>query len=412
MSVPTDLRTELAIQSRTQVRYRSSFLRVIVASAFILAYAVLGVIVLFGSLALTQYVRDQIPAIMRGSFDQAAVLRLAAPAVLPALLQTVCGIGALVFFAAWLSRVIMNIPALGGGVPGTTPTKAFIYPLIPFWNLFKTPPMIQDALYRLDPKAGGFFMIMIAWFGLVGSALIGFFAGWWVNLRIAAEAGGARSLDDAIVIVQNAYDTQIVIDVVTTLMSSFGAIVLVMIMFRIESRARARDGEIRTAAIAPRGEPGSVEARPGEAAVGTAAVAEARPIPGPLGSASAPTEPAMFVERPFAAATGVAAVAAAESVPQAGPAASVMIAPTPPAPIPGGPRLHLRIDSGTSMTATLEGESEAITLAELREAAAALARANGSATIMAADGSVEARSLAEQALEVLTTARVPATIEH
>ena len=112
----------------------------------------------------------------------------------------------------------MNIPALGGGMPGTTPTKAFIYPLIPFWNLFKTPPMIQDALYRLDPQAGGFFMILIAWFGLVGSALIGVLRGLVGEPADRRRGGGARSLDDAIVIVQNAYDTQVVIDVVTTLM--------------------------------------------------------------------------------------------------------------------------------------------------------------------------------------------------
>ena len=98
----------------------------------------------------------------------------------------------------------MNVPALGGGTPGTTPTKAFIYPLIPFWNLFKTPPMIQDALYRLDPKAGGFFMILVAWVGLVGSAIFSFLAGWWVNLRIATRRRNARSLGEAIAVVQGA----------------------------------------------------------------------------------------------------------------------------------------------------------------------------------------------------------------
>jgi hypothetical protein len=269
--------------------------------------------------------------------------------------------------------------------------------------------MIQDALYRLDPKAGGFFMIMIAWFGLVGSAIIGFFAGWWVNLRIAAGAGQARSLGDAIAVVQNAYDTQIVVDVVTTLMSSFGAIVLVMVMFRIESRARARDGEIRKAAVTPRAEPGNVGARPAQAALATSVAA-----PASAPAAAARAFPAAAAA-PVAAPAG-AAIPGATAMPVAASPPAMPVAASPPAAAQPfhpatGPRLHVRVDNGTSMTATLHGESEAITVDELREAAAALARADGSAVIAAADRGFETRSLAEQALEILTAARVPATIE-
>jgi hypothetical protein len=180
-----DVRTELAIQTRARVRYRSSLLRGLLAAVFIVAYAVLTVVALFESLPAIQFMRTQIPSIMQGQLDSAEILRLSAPAVVPTLLAGISGIAALVFFAAWLSRVVMNVPALGGGTPNATPTKAFIYPLIPFWNLLKAPPMIQDALYRLDPKAGGFFMILVAWIGLVGSAILGFLVGWWVNLRIA-----------------------------------------------------------------------------------------------------------------------------------------------------------------------------------------------------------------------------------
>ena len=57
-------------------------------------------------------------------------------------------------------------------------------------------------------------------------------------------------------------------------------------------------------------------------------------------------------------------------------------APTaPPAHVPTGPRLHLRVEGAKSMIATLDGESETISLNELRAAAAALARADGSAAI-------------------------------
>ena len=376
-----DVRTNLAIQTRSRVPYRSSLLRGLLAAIFIVAYAVLEVVTLFESLPAIQFLRTQIPAIMQGQLDSAEILRLSAPAVGPAVLASIAGIAALVSFAAWLSRVVMNVPALGGGTPSTTPTKAFVYPLIPFWNLLKTPPMIQDALYRLDPKAGGFFMILIAWVGLVGSAILGFLVGWWVNLRIASVGTSARSLGEAVTMVQGAVDLQILVDIITTLMSALGAIVLVMILFRIESRARARDLEIRRSAAAPRAEPGSVAARPGGMSREMAAAPSAAPahqaaaagtgqVPGPLG----------FVP---AAATG-----------------------------PTGPRLHLLIQGPDSMVATLDGESEAITFADLPEAAQALARADGSAVIAIGVPGAGAASLAEAAFRTFAEAGVLTTTGH
>jgi hypothetical protein len=64
------------------------------------------------------------------------------------------------------------------------------------------------------------------------------------------------------------------------------------------------------------------------------------------------------------------------------------------------------------MIATLDGESEPITLSELRVAAGALARADGSAVIVTTGTGFEARSLAEQAFEAFSAARVPTTMEY
>ena len=406
-----NVRTEQAILSRASVPYRRSILRALVAAAFIFAYAVLSVVVLFESLALSQYIRDQVPALLQGEVDQAELLRLASPAVVPALLATISAIGALLFFAAWLSRVVMNLPALGGGTPNTTPTKAFIYPLIPIWNLFKTPSIIQNALYRLDPKAGGFFMIMLAWIGLVGSAIVGFFAEWWANLRIATVATRSQTLGDAIAVVQGAFDMMLLVDIVTTLMAAFGAIVLVMIIFRIESRAAARDREIRKTAFAPRPEPGSVEARPGAVnwdaaaapSVGAAATAAIAPtpspapvtamVPGPFGYEPAIAPPERFEDRPV----GSDAIG--------GDAAPPVLSPST------GPQLHLRVEDSGSMVATFAGESEPITLDELPATAAALARADGSAVLATSSRSIEGGSPAERAMQVLSRAGVPTTME-
>ena len=64
------------------------------------------------------------------------------------------------------------------------------------------------------------------------------------------------------------------------------------------------------------------------------------------------------------------------------------------------------------MIATMDGESEPITLDELRVAAEALARANGSAVIATVGTSFGALSLAEQAFEVLEDAQVPTSVEE
>jgi hypothetical protein len=63
------------------------------------------------------------------------------------------------------------------------------------------------------------------------------------------------------------------------------------------------------------------------------------------------------------------------------------------------------------MIATLDGESEGITLDELRVAAGALARADGCVAIATAN-TFEARSLAEQVSKVFADARVPTTTEE
>jgi len=59
-----EMRAERAIQTRAIVPYRGSFLRFLVASGFIVAVAVLGVIVLNESLGAVRYLRDQIPTIL------------------------------------------------------------------------------------------------------------------------------------------------------------------------------------------------------------------------------------------------------------------------------------------------------------------------------------------------------------
>ena len=156
---------------------------------------------------------------------------------------------ALVFFGAWLGRVVANVPALGGGIPGTSPARALVNTLIPLVNLKTVPGMIQDVLYRLDPKGGGFFMVMIAWIGLVGQLDP------VLRRRLVPPTCGSRSTSRtprrstrrsspfAGSCSRRRSSTSS-----RRVLIAIGAIVLILLMIRIERRSRARDLEIRAVA--------------------------------------------------------------------------------------------------------------------------------------------------------------------
>jgi Domain of unknown function (DUF4328) len=362
------LRVENALASRTMVRYRSAWLRGLIASVLILIVTALGVLLLLMSLDYGPWLRDQVDVIVAGgTLDEEALVAKLVPAVQIGLIRLGVSVLALVFFAAWLSRVIMNIPALGGGVPSTTPTKAFIYPLIPILNLIKVPGMIQDALYRVDPKAGGFFMVALAWFGLVGSWIIDFIAGWVLDIKLAGDLGRAEDPKEVSAALGTYFDLGFAVDTVTWIMVALGSLVLIGVMIRIERRSRARDQEIRAAALTPRPEPGSVEARP--------IVPEAtRSVTPP---APAPTAPA---------------------------------APTAPDRVAGrGPHLMLTVGDDSKLIAEMEGESEALSVDDLRAAAEALGRVGGTASIRIHGAGDAARSAASHAFQILGNSGVPTT---
>ncbi len=274
----------------------------------------LGIIVLNELIASFRLIRDQLPAIVGGTITEQELRQAVAPTVIPGIVRTITAIIALFTFALWLSRVVANIPALGGGSASVSSTRAFITPLIPIYNLAKTPGIIQEALYRTDPRAGGFFMIAAAWIGLVGSAFVAFFANWWVNLRIASIAFNATSVGQAIDELAQVFDIAMIIEIITALMVSVGAVILVLVMFRIESRARARDREIRS---------------------GTKAMVEAR---------AAEFEEDLARQRALAAEQAAGPVSAGFVSPQPGaeaapfaPPPRAAVAPPPP-PTPGGSR--------------------------------------------------------------------------
>ena len=58
----------------------------------------------------------------------------------------------LAFFAwgAWLSRVVANVPALGGGWTRSSPREAFLSSIVPLHNLVWMPAAVRDAVVRLS----------------------------------------------------------------------------------------------------------------------------------------------------------------------------------------------------------------------------------------------------------------------
>jgi hypothetical protein len=80
---------------------------------------------------------------------------------------------ALVSWAAWLSRVVDNVPKVGLGWPNVSPTAAFIENFLPGWNLLRVPAIVRDVLHRLEPKDGrGNMLLVAAWLGLAGGVVL------------------------------------------------------------------------------------------------------------------------------------------------------------------------------------------------------------------------------------------------
>ena len=338
---------------------------------------------------------------------------------------------ALIGWAFWLSRVVVAMPALGLGYPPTDGLMAFVENFLPGLNLFRVPAIVRDVIRRLDPESIQHeALIFVAWIGLLGGYLV-------PRFTVYLDLFGSGTLEEAV-------QETLVVQAIATGMVVIGATFLVVLIWWIERRiARRRAAQLEGepapvaagSAVVAGAAPGAVAgAAPGAVAVPLAArsIADAAASIGDAPQAAPPRPAAPDLYRPITAATGAASVAGSleassplEGSPAPGPPPEMSPAPPPVEPAsapstsvlpleatPTGPRLLLQVESGAKMIATLDGASEPITLRELHAAAAALARANGSAVIVPATASFEARSLATEALEVFKDARVPATLEE
>ena len=248
------LRQEQAIINRTVVRYKPAAALGLAASFFLLGLIGVSAAGVIQSVELSRFLEAQLTTLeTTGKIDEAAFAARGQDGNLLGLVNLAIVIPALLFFGAWLGRVVGNVPALGGGVPGTSPGRAFIKTLTPVANLWLVPGMIQDVLYRLDPRGGGLFMVGIAWVGLVGSWIISFAAGWYFDLRLTFDVLNAESIKEAVAAIRALLLPAFILDLVTLVMIAIGVVVLIMLMVRIERRSRARDAEVRAVAEAKLG---------------------------------------------------------------------------------------------------------------------------------------------------------------
>jgi hypothetical protein len=94
-------------------------------------------------------------------------------------------LGAFAIWGWWLSRVVANVPALGGGWTGTGPVAAFISAVVPVSNLVWGTAVLRDALVRLSPPEGARLSLLTAWWMSLVLAILP-----WVSA--VPQAGAVR----------------------------------------------------------------------------------------------------------------------------------------------------------------------------------------------------------------------------
>ncbi len=239
------LRSSRAIVARIGSPYRSTVELAVLAGLFLLIFVGIEAWATVQESRWIPQVKSLLDGIAAGgSFDQPAwdaVLNERDPLAIPTLAAYLI---ATVAFGAWLAVSVANIPALGGGESPVTSVRAFVSSVIPFYNLRKVPGIVQEVLYRIDPRRGGVFMVGLAWIGLAGSWIVGRLLGLYLDARIAGEAVHASSLADYAARVRPLIDLAFVVDVLVSGLISLGAVMLVVIMVEAERRAAARNREI------------------------------------------------------------------------------------------------------------------------------------------------------------------------
>jgi hypothetical protein len=242
------LRQERAIQARLVAPVRNTFPLAAVAIVFILGLAGFELATSAIEIQLAPQARAAIEsALGGGELDTASLDAFAAGLDTYSLATLLCFLAGWLALAAWLSLSVSTIPGLGGGEPPIDPIRAFAYTLIPGYTFRHVPRIIQALLYRLDSRAGGVLVAMLAWLGLFGAFVVSYLAGVLIDIRLQSDAFSADSVDEFIQSAKGLLDGAVIVDVVTSGMIVVGALALAATILRIENRRAAREREIEEA---------------------------------------------------------------------------------------------------------------------------------------------------------------------
>ncbi len=327
-----DLRAGNAALERSTRSYIASWPIALITVVLLVGVAALGLAILKVSAdAFADQKRAFLEAVASGHppADSANVAQAVQMGLL-ALLQGGLMLLAVLTFAGWLALVTRNVPLLGGGTPSRSPARTFFYTLIPIWNLFKVPGMVQDLMYRVDPEGGGAFMVIAAVVGIVGSWVLNWLGGWVIAIVMVQNLVAATDEMALLGAFSGALDQSLWLRVVVEILAAAGTILLAVIMIRMELRCTARDREIRVQAAAagtPASSAGPTRQTPGP----SPAEAEATPIP--TAAWRARIDPAQYYHSPSMPSPSAAPPS---TPPRPQPASQP---PGPPPPPPGAPTL-------------------------------------------------------------------------
>jgi hypothetical protein len=153
--------------------YRSSDARAGLTQCLLVATAVLAVIASVAG-------ADLIGQALAG--DTEAIRENMAVVVAIGLAMYAAAGATLISWAAWLSRVVDNVPKIGLGWPNVSPGQAVLENFLPGWNLLRVPAILRDVVTRLEPEGSrGNTLIAVAWLGLVGGVLLPYGARWFLR---------------------------------------------------------------------------------------------------------------------------------------------------------------------------------------------------------------------------------------
>jgi hypothetical protein len=158
--------------------YQSSEMRAVLAT-------VAGIAFILGTLASTLLLWQV--GSMRAAGERAAANDLFDGIRPILLLIPIFGVLALLAYAAWISRVVANLPALKLGYSRVSATMAFMEPLIPGFNLYALPARLGEVLKKLDEKGNGLPLLGLAAVLFIGPAVV---AGIAIRLSREFESTG------------------------------------------------------------------------------------------------------------------------------------------------------------------------------------------------------------------------------